>query len=70
METLWRGGSRFIRSRPRSGFGNYSPPTRFNGLSEHGVGGSEGHIGLLALQPVLGLSGSCMDTLYISILGL
>ena len=31
-----------MRSRPRSGFGNYSPPTRFNCLSEQGVGGLEG----------------------------
>ena len=36
----------------RSAFGNYSPPTHFNSLSEQGVGGLEGHIGLPALQPV------------------
>ena len=50
----------FIRSRARSTFGNYSPPTRYNCLSEQGVGGLEGCIGLPALQPVPCLSGSCM----------
>ena len=49
-----------MRSRPCSGFGNYSPPTHFNCLSELGVESLEGHIGLPALQPVPFLSGSCM----------
>ena len=44
MATLWRGGKRFLRSRAFSAFGNYSPPTRFNCLSEQGVGGLEGCI--------------------------
>ena len=65
----------FIRSRPCSGFGNYSPHTRFNCFSEQGVGGLEGHISLLALQPVPCLFGSCRGRegqggLYIRILGL
>ena len=42
----------------RSAFGNYSPPTHFNRLSEQGVGSLEGCIGLPALQPVPCLSGS------------
>ena len=33
---------RFIRSRARLAFGNYSPPTRFNCLCEQGVGGFRG----------------------------
>ena len=70
MERLWRGGYYFIRSRPLSGFGNYSSPTCFSCLSEQGVWGLEGRIGLPALQPVPCLSGSCMGALYISILGL
>ena len=44
----------------RSGLGNYSPPARFNCLSEQGVGCLEGRIGLPALQPVPCVSGSCM----------
>ena len=43
-----------------SGFGNYSPPTHFNCLSEQGVGALEGCIGLPAMQPVPCLSGSCL----------
>ena len=31
-----------MRSRARSAFGNYSPPTRFNCLFEQGVGGFSG----------------------------
>ena len=46
--------------RPRSGLGNYSPPTRFNCLSEQGVGALEECIGLPAFQPVPCLSGSCL----------
>ena len=34
--------------------------TRFNCLSEQGVGGLEGHIGLPALLPVPYLSGFCV----------
>ena len=60
----------FIRSKPRSGFGNHSPPTCFNCLSQQGVGGLEGCTGLPALQPVPCLSGFCMGALYISILDL
>ena len=47
-ETLWYDGYRFIRSRARSAFGNYSLPIRFNCLFELGAGGSEGLIGLPA----------------------
>ena len=42
----------FMHSRPCSGFGNYSVSIYFNYLSEQGVGGVAGHIGLTALQPV------------------
>ena len=56
METSWHGGKRSIRSRPHSGFGNYSLPTHFNCLSEQGMGSLDGYIGLPALQPVLCLS--------------
>ena len=51
MAMLWLGKQSFIRSRPCSGFGNYSLPKRLNCLSEQGVGGLEGCIGLPALQP-------------------
>ena len=47
-ETLWYDGYRFIRSRARSAFGNYSLPIRFNCLFELGAGGLEGLIGLPA----------------------
>ena len=47
-ETLWHDGYRFIRSRARSAFGNYSLPIRFNCLFELGAGGLEGLIGLSA----------------------
>ena len=72
MEMLWCGGYRFMLSRLCSGFGNYSTPTLFSCLSEQGVGGLEGCIGLPALQPVLYFFRSCMGmgALYISILGL
>ena len=64
-----------MRSRLRLGFGNYLLPTCFNCLTEQGVGGLEGRIGLPALQPVPCLSGLAwaergMGILYISILGL
>ena len=47
-ETLWYDGYRFIRSRARSAFGNYSLPIRFNCLFELGAGVLEGLIGLPA----------------------
>ena len=47
-ETLWHDGYRFILSRARSAFGNYSPPIRFNCLFERGAGGLDGLIGLSA----------------------
>ena len=57
---LWHDGYRFIRSRARSAFGNYSPPIRFNCLFELGAGGLEGLIGLPAWQLIPCLSGSCV----------
>ena len=47
-EALWYDGYRFIRSRARSAFGNYSLPIRFNCLFELGAGGLEGLICLPA----------------------
>ena len=47
-------------SRLHSGFSNYSLPTHFNCLSEQGVEGLEGRIGLPVLQLVRCLSRSCM----------
>ena len=41
-ETLWHDGYRFIRSRARSAFGNYSLPIRFNCLFELGASGFRG----------------------------
>ena len=41
-ETLWYDGYRFIRSRARSAFGNYSLPIRFNCLFELGAWGFRG----------------------------
>ena len=41
-ETLWYDGYRFIHSRARSAFGNYSLPIRFNCLFELGAGGFRG----------------------------
>ena len=65
-----------MRSRSRSGFGNYSLPASFNCLSEQGMGGFRGvYRPTCSVASTLSLLVLCgwrrvMGTLYISILGL